>query len=219
MAFMLEASFLGIMVFGWKRVSPKCTFSPRPWSRSGRPFQHSGSWLQTPGCTPRQEDILRTEIHNHQSYRCHLQPGHVLGCVAHVGGVPGDFAICYWGLSLVHPEEKGHRIFPHLIQNCRGLRNLDSASANLVGDGSGISVYQYQPAKLAAMEAHWETNPPGEAAPWLLAAWPDVEKERNAWQIAIPYGLSLISTRSLTGQVQGLRDVPKPDRPPVALNF
>jgi len=69
------------------------------------------------------------------------------------------------------------------------------------------------------MEAHWETNPPGEGASWNLLAWPDKAGQKNKWTLSIPYVLSLITTDSLTGQVKGLRDFRPKDQPPIWLPF
>jgi cytochrome d ubiquinol oxidase subunit I len=88
-----------------------------------------------------------------------------------------------------------------------------------LGDGSGKAVFEHQPAKLAAIEANWNTNPPGQGAPWKMLAWPDKARQQNDWEIVIPYGLSLITTHSLTGQVKGLKDFPKDDQPPVLIPF
>jgi cytochrome d ubiquinol oxidase subunit I len=221
MAFMLEASFLGIMVFGWKRVSPKMHLFATAMVAFGASLSAfwimvANSWMHTP--TGGYFENVKFTITSHTD--AIFNPDMFWG-VSHMWAACLEISLfVIGGLSAWYILKK--RDIAFFLTSFK----IAAASAILIaplqiwlGDGSGISVYQYQPAKLAAMEAHWETNPPGEAAPWLLAAWPDVEKERNAWQIAIPYGLSLISTRSLTGQVQGLRDVPKPDRPPVALNF
>jgi cytochrome d ubiquinol oxidase subunit I len=79
-------------------------------------------------------------------------------------------------------------------------------------------VASYQPAKLAAMEAHWETNTEG-GAPFALFAIPDMTAERNRLEIAIPNGLSLLITQSLDGKVQGLKEFPPADRPNVPITF
>jgi cytochrome d ubiquinol oxidase subunit I len=70
------------------------------------------------------------------------------------------------------------------------------------------------------MEAHWRTNPPGQGADWKLLAWPDKAKQDNRWTfLTVPDGLSLLITRSFTGQVKGLRDFPPEDQPPILLPF
>jgi len=84
-----------------------------------------------------------------------------------------------------------------------------------LGDASGIAVFKHQPAKLAAIEAHWETNPPGQGAPEFLLAWPNQKEQKNDWAIGIPDGLSLLVTRSFTGTVKGLKEFPRRDQPPV----
>ena len=92
-------------------------------------------------------------------------------------------------------------------------------SADFSGGPSGLEVGRSQPTKLAAMEAHWQTNPPGTAASWNLLAWPDKANQENRWAIEIPYVLSLLDTHSLTGQVKGLREFPERDQPPIAVTF
>jgi cytochrome d ubiquinol oxidase subunit I len=88
-----------------------------------------------------------------------------------------------------------------------------------LGDLSGRKVTMYQPAKTAAMEAHWQTNADGTGASWILAAWPDPQTQQNTWQIQVPYLLSILTTHSPTGKVAGLREFPQADQPPVAVTF
>jgi cytochrome d ubiquinol oxidase subunit I len=84
-----------------------------------------------------------------------------------------------------------------------------------LGDSSGRAVFQYQPAKGAAIEGHWETNPPGQGAAWAIAAWPNRSEQKNDWEITVPNGLSLLATRTLDGQVTGLKAFPVADQPPL----
>jgi len=88
-----------------------------------------------------------------------------------------------------------------------------------LGDGSGRAAYLYDPAKLAAFEAHWHTNPAGEGAPFSILAWPDPEIQDNRWSIEIPAVLSLLTTHTMTGQIRGLREFPREDQPPVAITY
>jgi cytochrome d ubiquinol oxidase subunit I len=89
----------------------------------------------------------------------------------------------------------------------------------LVGDLAGIAIAEHQPAKLAAIEAHWHTNAAGEGAPWSLIAWPDSAAQENRWALEIPNALSLIVTHSITGEVKGLREFPPADQPPVWIPY
>jgi len=85
-----------------------------------------------------------------------------------------------------------------------------------VGDLHGLNTLEHQPIKVAAMEGHWETK---KGAPLVLFGLPDSSAEKNHFEVAIPYLGSLILTHSLDGEVQGLKSVPAEDRPPVAIVF
>ena len=85
-----------------------------------------------------------------------------------------------------------------------------------VGDLHGLNTLEHQPIKVAAMEGHWETKKGG---PLVLFGLPDSSAEKNHFEVAIPYLGSLILTHSLDGEVQGLKSVPAEDRPPVAIVF
>lgn len=82
----------------------------------------------------------------------------------------------------------------------------------MVGDMHGLNTLEHQPAKIAAIEGHWE-NPPGEATPLLLFGLPDMEQERTRYAVEIPALGSLILTHSLDKQVPALKEFPKDERP------
>jgi len=84
----------------------------------------------------------------------------------------------------------------------------------LVGDIAGLQLFHTQPAKAAAIEAHWNTNPDSEGAEWNIIAWPDKASQTNSWALSIPHGLSLIVNHSLVGKVVGLKDFVPADQPP-----
>lgn len=73
----------------------------------------------------------------------------------------------------------------------------------LVGDLHGLNTLEYQPAKVAAMEANWET---GGNVPLVLFAIPDETTRENKFEISIPNGASLILTHSAEGVIPGLND-------------
>src|SRR5699024_614706 len=85
-----------------------------------------------------------------------------------------------------------------------------------VGDVSGQVVREYQPAKLAAIEARWDTQ---KNVPLTLFTWPDENTESNDYALDVPHLGSLILTHSWSGKVEGLKDFPPRDRPPVAAPF
>jgi cytochrome d ubiquinol oxidase subunit I len=86
----------------------------------------------------------------------------------------------------------------------------------VLGDLHGLNTFKYQPIKVAAMEGLWETK---RGAPLLLFGWPDQEEETTKYAIEIPKVSSLILTHSLDGEVKGLKEAPREDRPPVLWVF
>jgi cytochrome d ubiquinol oxidase subunit I len=85
------------------------------------------------------------------------------------------------------------------------------------GHMHGSDLADKQPAKLAALESHWETGP---IAPVFIVAVPDEKNERNSVEIGlIPGALSMLAFHSLNATVRGLRDIPKDERPPVTATF
>jgi len=86
----------------------------------------------------------------------------------------------------------------------------------VIGDAHGLNTLAHQPVKLAAIAGLWDT---GSGVPAVLFAFPDAKTESNKAEIAIPKLGSLYLTHSWTGEVQGLKSVPREDRPPVAPVF
>jgi len=85
-----------------------------------------------------------------------------------------------------------------------------------LGDHHGLNTREHQPAKLAAIEARWET---GRGVPLTLFAIPDAKGEKNRFAIEVPLLGSLILTHDIDGEVKGLKDFPADQRPPVAIPF
>jgi cytochrome bd ubiquinol oxidase subunit I len=86
----------------------------------------------------------------------------------------------------------------------------------MVGDLHGLNTLQHQPTKVAAMEGLWET---GRGVPASIFAIPDEAAEKNHFEIAIPKLASIYLTHEVNGEVKGLKEWPKEDRPPVAIVY
>jgi len=84
----------------------------------------------------------------------------------------------------------------------------------LSGDLSARYVARAQPAKLAALEAHFDTR---AGAPLHIGGWPDVDRRETRWAIKIPYGLSLLAFHDPRAEVKGLDSIPRDEWPPVAI--
>ena len=221
MAFTLEATFFGIMMFGWKRVSRRMHFFATLMVALGTSLSAfwimvANSWMQTPSgghmaggrfVVERFVDVV-------------LNPAMAWGVLHMWVSALIISAFVLGGISAWYIWKGRETPF-----FCKSFKIAVIAAMVLtplqiyLGDGSGVVVYKYQPAKLAGIEAHWETNPPGTGAAWRVLAWPDEQKQENTWELSIPYGLSLVTTHSPTGQVKGMRDFRKEELPPVLIPF
>jgi cytochrome d ubiquinol oxidase subunit I len=86
----------------------------------------------------------------------------------------------------------------------------------LIGDLHGLNTFEHQPAKIAAIEAHWET---ASRAPLNLFAIPDEVNETNHYSVQVPVLGSLILAHDANAVIKGLKEWPPQDRPPVAIPF
>jgi len=218
-AFFLEASFLGVMLFGWNRVSPRMHFASTVIVAGGTLLSafwilSANSWMQTPaGFTVGQdglyyptgwlEVIFNPSFHNrflHMVTAAYMTTAFV---VAGIGA--------YYLWRRIHVEHA------RVMLGMAMIMAVFVAPAQLVlGDLHGLNTLEHQPEKVAAMEGLWETQ---RGAPLKLFGWPDQEAATTLYAIEIPKLSSLILTHSLDGEVQGLKAWPPDERPPVAPVF
>jgi cytochrome d ubiquinol oxidase subunit I len=103
-----------------------------------------------------------------------------------------------------------------MLKMAFGLLTLLMPLQMLIGDMHGNNTREHQPAKLAAIEANWETQ---SRMPLLLFAWPDETTETNRIEIGIPVMGSIIIANDSDGVIKGLKEWKSEDRPPVAIPF
>ena len=221
MAFMLESAFLYIMLFGWKRVGPKMHFFATLMvafaaSLSAFWILVANSWMQTPAGGHIANGIFVVDDYLAAVFSPDLPFAFLhmfLACLEVSLFVIGAVS----GLNILRGRNVAFFLKSFKIAALAAI--IVAPAQAFIGDVNGQEIGRLQPAKTAAIEAHWDTNKPGQSASWNMLAWPDPQNERNAFQIEIPYGLSLLITHSLTGTVPGLKDFPSQDRPPVVLPF
>jgi len=216
MAFMLEAGFLGIMVFGWNRVSHGIHFFATcvvafAASLSAFWIMSANGWMHTPAGGQMIDGRYVIE-----SYRQAVFNPNAFWAFAHMWLACLETSVfVIGGISAWYILRKQHVAF---YLRSFGIAVVAAAVITplqiMVGDGAGLSIFEHQPAKLAAIEGHWETNPPGEGADWSILAWPNKAAQKNDWSIEIPDALSWLVTHSATGQVKGLREFAPADQPP-----
>ncbi|OXT00760.1 cytochrome ubiquinol oxidase subunit I [Notoacmeibacter marinus] len=220
-AFFLEAGFLGVMLFGRERVGEKLHFFATAMVGIGTLISATwilsvNSWMQTPaGYSINEvgqfvpEDWWAIVFNPSFPYRLvHMVLAAYLTTALVVGGVgalhllrrdvdtPGAktmFSMAMWMAVIVAPIQ----IF--------------------AGDLHGLNTLEHQPAKIAAMEGHYEDHPDG--APLILFGLPDDEEETVHYRIEIPKLSSYILTHEWDGALRGLKSWPKDERPPAELIF
>jgi cytochrome d ubiquinol oxidase subunit I len=217
-AFFLEAAFLGVLLFGRKLVPPWAHFVAALMVASGTLFSSfwilaANSWMQTPAgyetvdgrFFPR--EWLDVVFNPSFPYRL----GHtVVGFYVTTGFVVVGVA--------AYLLRKGKSVDEArvMLSMTLWLLSVLVPLQILLGDQHGLNTREHQPAKLAAIEARWDT---GRGVPLTLFALPDAADETNRFAIDVPYLGSLILTHSLDGEVKGLKDFKPEDRPPVAIPF
>ena len=215
-AFFLEASFLGIMLFGWNKVGPRMHFAATLIVAVGTLISafwilSANSWMHTPqgfATDPATGNLIPTSwlkiIFNPSfPYRfAHMVNGAYLTTAFVVGGVASFYL--YHGKHLPHAR---------IMLAMAMLMAVTAAPLQLlIGDAHGLNTLKHQPAKIAAMEGLYKTE---KSIPLLLFGWPDAAGESMTHQLAIPGLSSLILTHSWQGEVKGLADFPKQDCPPL----
>jgi cytochrome d ubiquinol oxidase subunit I len=219
-AFFLESGFLGIMLFGWKRVSRPVHFLSTCLVSAGSIISSfwilaANSWMQTPaGFTFVNGKFMVTDFSAvifNPSTSIRVLHMTVAGFETSV------FVVA--GVSAYYLLKDRHRvIFERSLSIALMMAVLFAPLQFLLGDLSGRVVFEHQPAKLAAIESHWDTNT-DRGAPFAIIALPDQDQEKNRFELSVPDGLSLLATRSLTGRVQGLKEFARENRPNVPLLF
>jgi cytochrome d ubiquinol oxidase subunit I len=218
-AFFLEAGFLGIMLFGRERVPKAVHFFATCMVALGTAISafwilSANSWMQTPqGFTVDSEGVLHVAdwwqvIFNPSfPYRfTHMVAAAYLTTAFVVGGIGA------WYILRDRCVSHGRVMLGMALSLIVWLAPLQL----VIGDMHGLNAREYQPAKIAAVEAHWETR---RGAPLVLFAWPDTETESNFYEIAIPKLGSFVLTHEWDGEVRGLKSFPPEDRPNPIIPF
>ncbi|EPF90597.1 cytochrome ubiquinol oxidase subunit I [Acinetobacter gyllenbergii] len=219
-AFFLEAGFLGIMLFGWGRVGKKAHFFATLMVAVGTCISmfwilSSNSWMQTPqGFTIENGIVVPQDwfaIVFNPSFPYRLAHMAIAAFMVAALLVASTAA---WHLLKGRRDELVKKSFSMALWLILILAPLQV----FVGDAHGLNTLKHQPAKLAAMEGHWETNY-DEGMPLYLFGIPDMQEERTKYAIAIPNLGSLILTHSMDGTVKGLKDFAPEDRPNSTIVF
>jgi cytochrome d ubiquinol oxidase subunit I len=218
MAFTLEAGFLGVLLFGRNLVPRWAHFGAAILVAIGTLFSSfwilvTDSWMQTPGGYKLMNGIFYPTNWMQIIFSASF-PFRFMHTVAAFYVTTG-FVVAGVAAFLIRrgrsvPEAKA------MLSITLWLLTLMVPLQIFLGDLQGLNTLHYQPAKLAAIEAHWNRE---SRAPLTLFAIPDQNAETNHAAIEVPLLGSLILTHDLNGVVPGLKDFPKQDRAPVIIPF
>jgi cytochrome d ubiquinol oxidase subunit I len=220
-AFALEAAFLGIFVFGWHRVRPGVHLFSNAMIGLGATLSAfwimvANSWMQVPvGVVVQNGKIIVSDymvaIFNPDSMVSffHMEVACIETTLFFIAG------LCGWALLRRQTADEYKKFFLLSFKFALGLAIIVTPLQIGLGDLSGTTIAQYQPEKLAATELHWNTNASGTGAAWSLVAWPTRGGGGNSFDVSVPDMLSVLTTHSLTGTVQGLNAFPESDRPSI----
>jgi cytochrome d ubiquinol oxidase subunit I len=213
-AFFLEAGFLGVMLFGWTRVGPGLHFLATCMVALGTLISAtwilaSNSWMQTPQgfevingkVVP--VDWLDVIFNPSFPYRLlHMSTGAYLATALFVGAAGA------WHL-LKGRDTKAVR---KMMSMAMWLILIVAPIQAVIGDFHGLNTLRHQPVKVAALEGHWE-NRGNEPLPMILFGIPDMQEERTKFAIEVPRLGSVILTHSWNGQIKGMKEFPRDERP------
>jgi cytochrome d ubiquinol oxidase subunit I len=218
-AFFLEATFLGVMLFGWNRVTPRIHFAATVIVAAGTLLSafwilSASSWMQTPAGFRAGDDGLLyptnwLEVIFNPSFPYRFTHMVTAAYLTTAFVVAGTGAFYLWRRRHVNHARV-------MLGMAMIMAVFVAPTQLLLGDLHGLNTLKYQPAKISAMEGLWETQ---RGAPLLLFGWPDGEQEATRYALEIPKLSSLILTHDLDGEVKGLKAWPKEERPPVAWVF
>jgi cytochrome d ubiquinol oxidase subunit I len=216
-AFMLEAAFLGIMLFGWERVNSTIHYFSTIMVAIGANLSTlwiltANSWMQSPAGG----ELVNGKFVVNDYFQAIANP-FMANSVLHMFFATLETSLfLVGGISAWYILNQRHQAF--FSKSLKIVLAAAIAVAPIqiyMGHLSGEQVYRYQPSKLAAMEAQWETTPAGQPADWSLVALPNDKAERNDWEIVVPNALGYILEfkQKLTEPVVGLKDFKPEDRP------
>ena len=218
-AFFLEAGFLGVMLFGMEKVGPKLHFAATCVVAVGTLISAFwilavNSWMQTPaGFTLDADGRMLPQdwmaIIFNPSFPVRF-PHMVLASYLSVAFVVG--ATGAWHLLHDRRNQAARTMFSMAMW----MAALAAPAQVMVGDAHGLNTLQYQPAKIAAMEGHYEGH---DGAPLILFGIPHDDTATMDYEVAIPHLSGLILTHSWSGHTPGLTDFKPEDRPSAEILF
>lgn len=220
-AFFLEAGFLGVMLFGWKKVGPGLHLFATAMVSLGTLISTtwilaSNSWMQT----PQGFSIVDGRAVPNDWFAVIFNPSFPFRLVhmalaAYLATALFVAASAAWHKLRATDNPATRKMFSMAMWILLALTPVQI----FVGDAHGINTLKHQPAKISAIEGHWENHPDQTNLPLIVFGLPDMKAEKTKYAIEVPYLGSLILTHTLTGKIPGLKEFASEDRPNSTIIF
>ncbi|MBX2803312.1 MAG: cytochrome ubiquinol oxidase subunit I [Myxococcales bacterium] len=216
-AFFFEAICLGVYLYGWDRVSRTAHLMAGvgvlvSGALSGAFVVTANAWMNTPAGFRVAADGTLVDI---DPWAAMANPSS-FGQVLHM--TVAAFLATAWLVAGIHAwmlrSDRTNGFHRRGLALALVVAGLATMAQPLTGHVVGHAVAHYQPVKLAALEAHWDTQ---QRAPFVIGGWPDEEAEVTHYGLEIPGLLSWLAYGDVEAEVVGLSDIPPEDRPPVAV--
>ena len=219
-AFFLEAGFLGVMLFGRQRVGERLHFFASLMVAAGTFFSafwilSVNSWMQTPAGYAINAQGQFTVV---SWWAVIFNPSFPYRLVHMVLAAYLTTALVVGAVGAWHLLRDRSNIGAKVMFSMAMWMSAVVAPMQIVaGDAQGLNTLEYQPAKVMAMEGHYDSYPDG--APLILFGIPNPAEKRIDFTVEISDLSSLILTRSLHGPLAGLDTIPEDQEPPVSVLF
>lgn len=214
-AFFLEAGFLGVMMFGWNKVGRGLHFFATIMVALGTLISAtwilvSNSWMQT----PQGYEIINNRVVPTDWLAVIFNPSFPFRFFHMTTGAYVATALLVAAVGAWHllrgqflPQSK------KMLSMAMWLLLIIAPLQIFLGDAHGLNTLHHQPAKIAAIEGHWENNPDESGTPLILFGIPDMEQEVTKFSLEIPHLGSVILTHTWDEKIPALKEFAPEDRP------
>ena len=215
-AFFIEAIFLGIYLYGWQRVPPRAHWFAGlmvmiSGMLSGIFVVMANAWMNTPAGF----DLVDGKMVNVRPFEAMFNPA-AFTQTLHM--TIASFQAVGFAVAAIHAymlrRDLANPFHRRAFAIALSVGAITALLQPLSGDLSAKHLAQYQPVKLAALEAQWETE---QGAPLRIGGWPDEELEETRYALEIPYAMSFLAHGDFNATIMGLKEVAPQNRPPVAV--
>ncbi len=218
LSFFLESTFLGVLLFGWNRVSPKTIWFSTLMVAIGSSLSAfwiivANSWMQTPAGY----EIVEGRAVLVDFWAALFNPSTLPRYIHTINAALTTGAFFVLGISAWFLLKKKQVAFAkESLKMSLIIGTVAVCGQALDGHASAVQVVHTQPEKLAAMEGMFETQ---QGAGLLVFGWPDQDAEKTHFRMEVPYALSLLTNGDTTSEYKGLKAFPKEEWPPVLATF